>query len=100
MKVLRIISDGPVIRPEKPRQASIAAGRHQGDEFSGGENIFLFYLQCFLIDEIIHAIPVLAAAQVGEFFIAMHQRPGDPKPVCPGDDKIIDVRIFVCAAFG
>ncbi len=42
---------------------------------------------------------MLMACQKGEFLEEVHEGSGDPEPVSPGDDKIVDVCFFVRTTF-
>jgi len=65
VKVLGIKTGGPFVSFEEPDNAAVAAGRHQGDDLGGGENIFLLYFQSVFVDVIIHTVPVLTTSQIG-----------------------------------
>ena len=90
----------PVVGVEEFYQSAIAAGGQEGDHFCGGENILLFYFECVFVDVVIHAIPVLPFGQVGKFLKEVHEGSCYPEAVAGGNDKIVDVGVFVGKMFG
>lgn len=68
----------PVIGVEESHEATVATCGQEGDQLRGGEDVLFFYFQGFLVYEVIHAIPVLVAADKAPFLIQMHQGTRDP----------------------
>ena len=97
--IMREVMCGPVVRIEETGQSAVATGGHEGDHLRGGEDVLFFYFQRFFVYVIVHAIPVLAVAQVAYFLIQMHKGSGYPKTIATGDDEVVDVCFLVGKAF-
>jgi hypothetical protein len=95
-----IKTGGPFVCMEEAGDTAIATGCNERDKLGSCEDVLFVDLQRFLVNVIIHAVAMLAAAEVGQLFEQVHEAPGDPQPVSAGDDKIVNVFLCFRAAFG